>query len=674
MPQTPPLALRVRVLPAAAPLFLQPTLLQALPPLQAPMLQALQTLQALLRLPRRSIQALLLAPQTLQALPHQVLHQAALPALLQVLQVLQALRSLLVLPLQAPRWLLALRLQALRLLLPLLPVLPPVLQPLQAHSVASSATPSSTSVASSTTPSSTSVASSTTPSSTSVASSTTPSSTSAASSTTPSSTSVASSTTPSSTSVASSTTPSSTPSSTSSSASSSSASSTTPISTASSTSTPSATPTSSTLPSATVDSTVLILAKDAATAKLASDGLNAYGIPFQSFIVAQAGSTLPVLNSSLTSGNYGGIIVMSSVAYDYGGTTGWQSAITTDQWTALNNYQLSFNVRMVRIDEYPGASFGTTPGADGGCCTSPVTQNISFSDTSDFPTAQLKANVKVGTDGLYHVPATITDSSTTKAVAVFTPDSGSTVGGVAAVINNFNGREQFVWFISWATDWSQTSNWLQHAHIHWMTRGVFVGKRKVHLSDQIDDMQLSTEMFYPTNIPEVKIGITDLEAHVDWQTSINSRLPAGSDFWLEIGHNGNGDIINSTLTDDDMNTNKCNPPDAVYWEQDVQAPNEWRKPLGTGDDVWPTGTKYETYSWSLACAKIDQFALWFTKAANLNHFAHLSHTFSHMSLNNATYHDAKREIQFNQAWMKQMGIDTATRFTANGIIPPPSLD
>ncbi|CAH0056825.1 unnamed protein product [Clonostachys solani] len=462
------------------------------------------------------------------------------------------------------------------------------------------------------------------------------------------------------------TTPSSTPSSTSSS----SASSTAPVSTPSSTSTPSATPTSSTLPSATVDSTVLILAKDAATAKLASDGLNAYGIPFQSFIVAQAGSTLPVLNSSSTSGNYGGIIVMSSVSYDYGGTTGWQSAITTDQWTLLNNYQLNFNVRMVRIDEYPGASFGTTPGADGGCCTSPVTQNISFSDTSDFPTAQLKVNAKVGTDGLYHVPATITDSSTTRAVAVFTPDSGSTVGGVAAVINNFNGREQFVWFISWATDWSQTTNWLQHAHIHWMTRGVFVGKRKVHLNDQVDDLQLSTEMFYPQNIPEVKIGVTDLEAHVDWQTSINARLPTGSDFWLELGHNGNGDIINSTLTDDDMNTNKCNPVDAVYWEQDVQAPNEWRKPLGTGDDVWPTGTKYETYSWSLTCAKIDQFAVWFTKSANLNHFAHLSHTFSHMSLNNATYHDAKREIQFNQAWLKQMGIDKATRYTGNGIIPP----
>lgn len=29
-----------------------------------------------------------------------------------------------------------------------------------------------------------------------------------------------------------------------------------------------------------------------------------------------------------------------------------------------------------------------------------------------------------------------------------------------------------VWFMGWATDWSQTSNYLQHAYIHWMTRGL----------------------------------------------------------------------------------------------------------------------------------------------------------------------------------------------------------
>lgn len=29
-----------------------------------------------------------------------------------------------------------------------------------------------------------------------------------------------------------------------------------------------------------------------------------------------------------------------------------------------------------------------------------------------------------------------------------------------------------VWFMGWATDWSQTSNYLQHAYIHWITRGL----------------------------------------------------------------------------------------------------------------------------------------------------------------------------------------------------------
>jgi len=36
-------------------------------------------------------------------------------------------------------------------------------------------------------------------------------------------------------------------------------------------------------------------------------------------------------------------------------------------------------------------------------------------------------------------------------------------------------------------------------------------------------------------------------------------------------------------------------------------------------------------------------------AANRNAFAHVSHTFTHLNLNNATYSDAAKEIKFNQA-------------------------
>jgi len=43
---------------------------------------------------------------------------------------------------------------------------------------------------------------------------------------------------------------------------------------------------------------------------------------------------------------------------------------------------------------------------------------------------------------------------------------------------------------------------------------------------------------------------------------------------------------------------------------------------------------------------------------------------THEALNNATYSDASKEISFNQAWLKQVGISAAQRFSAGGLVPP----
>ncbi|KAG7105534.1 Endoribonuclease YSH1 like protein [Verticillium longisporum] len=288
-----------------------------------------------------------------------------------------------------------------------------------------------------------------------------------------------------------------------------------------------------------------------------------------------------------------------------------------------------------------------------------------FTDVSDFPTANLKVNAGVSSQGLYHYPATITDTKTTKQVAKFAGGPG-VVEGAAAVINNFDGREQFVWFTSWAPEWSATSNYLQHSHIHWMTRGLFLGKRKVHLSAQVDDLQLETDLYYPAGTV-FKIRTGDLDAHIAWQRDINSRLAAGSEFWLELAHNGNGDIISATA-DNRPQDGVCNPNYAVDYPEQIDTPLEFQKPLGTGQDIW--GTEFTEYGWSKTCAQRDEFASWFLDSSNLNAFAHLSHTFTHMGLNNATYKDTEREIQFNQAWMTQMGIDKATKFSPKGLVPP----
>ncbi len=104
-----------------------------------------------------------------------------------------------------------------------------------------------------------------------------------------------------------------------------------------------------------VESTVLVIAKDATAGYSATSGLDAYGIPYTLLSVPSTGATLPDLTTS-GNGNFGGIVVLSEVSYEY--DTTYASAITDEQWTALFNYQTAFGVRMVRIDVYPGEQFG----------------------------------------------------------------------------------------------------------------------------------------------------------------------------------------------------------------------------------------------------------------------------------------------------------------------------
>jgi hypothetical protein len=412
-----------------------------------------------------------------------------------------------------------------------------------------------------------------------------------------------------------------------------------------------------------------VFARDATSAYSATSGLNAYGIPYELRLVPSTGITLPALNSSATAGNYGGIITLSEVSYQY--TDSWHSALTTSQWQQIYDYQTSFGVRLVRLDVYPDSDFGvTTTVPSTGCCDT-AEQLLSFTNTTAFPTAGLKKDATVSTIGLWHYPATITNTTTTVEIASFaaasgtlgTGDSAFTTASTAAVINTFGKRQQMVWFISWATEWSQMSNFIMHAHIHWMTRGLYVGFRRVYFSTQVDDMLLATDLYQPAGT-SFRLRTSDLDAHVAWQADLNSRLPAGSSYTVEIGHNGNGDIQYATLND---SVTTCSPTDAIYYDAPADPPLEFQKVVGTGTNLWPTTPA--NYTWTLSCANKEPLAAWFMNPTQRDHFFHVSHTFSHENLNNATYSDTNKEIQFNQAWLKQVGISDG-KFSAHGLIPP----
>ena len=410
-----------------------------------------------------------------------------------------------------------------------------------------------------------------------------------------------------------------------------------------------------------VRSTILILARDAGVAASATSGLNGYGIPYEVVLIPQAGTTLPTLSTS-AGGNYGGIIVEGQISYDMGGGN-WQSAITQAQWDSMYAYQTTYGVRMIQFDVYPQPMFGTTVVNGGGCCAAGAEQLVSFTNTAAFPSAGIKTGAGMTTQGLWHYNAQVTDTSTTTEIAQFGAGGGFPTS-TAAVINNFSGRQQMVFFISWATEWSPTSTFLQHAYITWMTRGVYTGYRRVNFVTQIDDMFLNTELYTDPSTSS-RVNVKDMTQVANWLPSIKAKMNTGSVYYPEIGHNGNGNTDAAAA----INWDTCVPGPVWYDPGPVDTALEFQKALGSGTNYWPTWAT--TFQVSTQCLNLDPLKVWFSTVSNRDKFLHISHTHTHLSLNNATYTDALKEIQFNQKWFTQstIGSNSAT-FSKGGLIPP----
>ncbi|KAF3912741.1 hypothetical protein ABW20_dc0100351 [Dactylellina cionopaga] len=424
---------------------------------------------------------------------------------------------------------------------------------------------------------------------------------------------------------------------------------------------------------------VLILAPDANAALLTETPLDGYGMAWDTLIVPQEGASLPALNSTRSDGsvtcNYNVIVVHAQLSYNYGNSTvdNWKSALTTDQWNALHTYQVMCNVRMVHFNIWPGSDdFGAV--AIGGCCnTQDDYGNVTIVASvaaARFPTAGLKA-APLSMDQLYFVPAKITDTNLTQTTAFLQFSSNSqymdaTTGGV---INTYpNGRSQMAFFFGFGT-WSATCAYMNHIWIHWATHGVYDGYRRAMLSTQIDDVLLDTEA-WDTGIA-YRTTVADMSTHASWVPNLNARLAktnAGSNYTVELGLNGNGNLIQANVVDPLEKTCKHDP---IWYAKDPDTtPLEFEKDLGTGTDSWPAdATNFSIYS--LPCFKLDPLAVWlWTAVPARTAFSFVSHTFTHLSLNNATYNDTYREMNWNLQYFKLINLAANNILSLNGIIPP----
>ena len=272
----------------------------------------------------------------------------------------------------------------------------------------------------------------------------------------------------------------------------------------------------------------------------------------------------------------------------------------------------------------------------------------------------------MSTASISKYPAKITNSSLATEIAQF----GATSKTTAAVINKFpTGREQQVWFLPFATSFSATSNLLSHVWIHWLTRGLYLGFRRIHLNTQVDDVFVETEL-YQNNTP-YRIKPDDFKEHIAWMKELNRNLPAGSSYVIELGHNGNGNIEAAVEKDYDNDPALCDPQEGIEYAAQASGPLEIHKPIGTGKDLWDK--KFKKYQWTMKCLQLDPLEVYLADKTNMNAYFHVSHTFTHEEETNATYADVVKEITWNQEWFKRVGFTDAAsspNFSPNGLIPP----
>jgi hypothetical protein len=154
---------------------------------------------------------------------------------------------------------------------------------------------------------------------------------------------------------------------------------------------------------------------------------------------------------------------------------------------------------------------------------------------------------------------------------------------------------------------------------------------------------LETDIHVTANDPDGARGrITgdDINEHITWLSSIQSSMNPGSNYFMEFGFNGNGNVERAQNI-----TPSC--PDPIEYSGPIGPPQnqEWKKPLGTGVDQWPANV---TYSWPSTCTFTDPLAAYFENPTIRDTFAFVSHTFTHEDFENATYYDVTHEISFNQ--------------------------
>src|SRR5688572_17142457 len=281
---------------------------------------------------------------------------------------------------------------------------------------------------------------------------------------------------------------------------------------------------------ADVDARVLVISADGTETTLPAirAALDYLGTPYLVWIASREDEITADRLESGGRGFFQGVILATGdLGYSPDGGATWLSALSAAEWEVLRRYQARFGVRQVTWYTFPSAAYGFTPPTATDTSVTPVSARLTTAGRAVFPYVN-SANPLLIEDAFTYLARPL-DAAT---VPLLTDSAGN---ALAAVRRYPDGRENLALTFD-GNEHLTHSLVLSYGLVSWVTRGVFLGHRRIYLSAQIDDILLSSDLFTGG---EYRMTSRDLEAFAAWQVR-RMMQPTTRSLMMQFGFNGDG--------------------------------------------------------------------------------------------------------------------------------------
>lgn len=307
-------------------------------------------------------------------------------------------------------------------------------------------------------------------------------------------------------------------------------------------------------PVSSIELKVLLITADGTEAVLpAMKATLAYlGIPYDTLVAKDQLLSANVLCNGPADGSGAGryqavMLATGSLGFLNSATGNYESALSLEEWNLLWRYEAKYKVRQATMYTYPGSwpdAFGLTAPSAVDTSTTPLSLTLTSTVPagSDNPTGRqvfsyLRPSNPVVIRNAY------TYLATPAAGAAVTPLLVDAAGNAIVSINNYaDGRKNLTVTADGNPNLIHTLS-LGYGIVNWVTKGLYVGQRRVSMTAQPDDLMIPDDVWDAARSSDAtgktyRVSAHDYKKLIAWQTARNANNQGN--VVLEMPFNGEG--------------------------------------------------------------------------------------------------------------------------------------